>query len=275
MVSEQRRSTYAAAVSGTGESSHRSLIIQSPIRTGNPQRNSAPQRGGESDDVENPLHLNSNESSNAILVSLPLSSSSNYGTWSIAMRVALEVKNKWGIVNGSIAVSDLSSNQYPAWRRCNLMICSWLCKSVHPSIVQSIMHMEKATDVWNDLKKRFEQRDAHRISILQREIYDLKQDPLPDIHRVYVMIEKFERQLHIVNPIRLEIVHANTAQMNQQMSLNVNDELAAAVHYLNNRKNYGNAGNRIPKCTFCGMNGHTVEKCYKRHNYPSLYMLIL
>lgn len=59
MVSEQRGSTYATAVSGTGESSQRSHpstpIVQSPGRTNNPQRNSAPQRGNNSDDIKDPL----------------------------------------------------------------------------------------------------------------------------------------------------------------------------------------------------------------------------
>lgn len=207
------------------------------------------------------------------------------------MRVALEVKNKWSIVDGSIKAPDRSHPQYAAWRRCNLMICSWIFKSVSPSIAQSVMYMDKskAKEVWNDLKKRFSQQDAHRISSLQSKIYALKQgnlpvndyhtgcrilweqmselrplptckcdpqcscdlleeirserevdqvirfleglndeyktlksnilvlDPLPDMHMVFVMAEKYERQLNVenLNLNDLTYNHANIVQANQ------------------------------------------------------------
>lgn len=179
MVLDYRRPTYAAAVAGTGEAGHRSHpttpITQSPIRVSpinNPQRNTG------AEDIENPLHLNNNDSSNTVLVTPPLAGSSNYATWSVSMQVALEVKNKWGVVDGSITEPDETESRYAAWKRCNLMICAWICRSVHPSIVQSIMYMRRAKDVWNDLKKRFAQQDAHRISIMQSEIYGLKQGNL-------------------------------------------------------------------------------------------------
>ncbi|XP_050890949.1 uncharacterized protein LOC127096421 [Lathyrus oleraceus] len=48
--------------------------------------------------------------------------------------------------------------------------------SVSDSISQSIVFMENALDVWNDLKERFSQGDLMRISELQQEIYNLKQE---------------------------------------------------------------------------------------------------
>ncbi|XP_019171979.1 PREDICTED: uncharacterized protein LOC109167418 [Ipomoea nil] len=228
---------------------------------------------------------------------------------------------------------DRSHSQYAA----NFMICSWICKSVHPSIVQSIMYMDRATEVWNDLKKRFAQLDAHRISTLQNEIYSLRQgnlsvneyytkcralweqmnelrpipmckcnprcscdlieeiknerdvdciirflqglsdeynslksnvlvlDSLPDIHRVFVMAEKYEIQMNTANMNALEISHANAMQSTQT----INKDVVAAVNYFNGRRNMNNGStNKTAKCTFCGMNGHTVEKCYKKQSYP-------
>lgn len=154
MVSEPRRGSYAVAVSGTGEISKRpqptTLADRSPVRTAptiNPQRQSTPQRSVITEDIENPLFLSSNENANVILVSLPLTGNPNYGTWSISMRVALEVKNKWSVVDGTISTLERSHPQYVAWRRCNLMICSWIFKFVHPYIAQSIMYMDKAKEV--------------------------------------------------------------------------------------------------------------------------------
>ncbi|XP_019173253.1 PREDICTED: uncharacterized protein LOC109168726 [Ipomoea nil] len=189
------------------------------------------------------------------------------------MRNALEVKNKWDIVNGSFTKPARSHTQYTAWRRCNLMICSWICKLVHPSIVQSILYMDKAKEVWNDLRKRSEREVDQIIRFLQGfndEFNSLKSnvlvlDPLPDIHRVFVMAEKCERQINIMNLSGLETIHANSVQNTQITS----EDTMAAVNYFNSRKNLNNNGsNKAAKCTFCGMSGHTAEKCYKKHDYP-------
>lgn len=220
------------------------------------------------------------------------------------------------------------------------MICSWFFKSVLPSIAQSVMHMDKAKDIWNDLHRRFSQRDPHRISLLQNEIYNLKQgglsvndyytkcrtlweemnalrplpickcrprcccdlmdeirkdreidqiirflqglnddynslksgvlvlDPLPEMDKVFVMAEKLERQLSIANLTSnggFEFGHANTVQTGQNSA----EDLVAAIN-LQYGKKYPNTGggNRSAKCTYCGMSGHTIEKCYKNHGYP-------
>jgi hypothetical protein len=47
--------------------------------------------------------------------------------------------------------------------------------SVEDSIAQSIVYLENAVDVWNELKERFSHGDFIRISELQVEIYNLKQ----------------------------------------------------------------------------------------------------
>ncbi|XP_019166927.1 PREDICTED: uncharacterized protein LOC109162697 [Ipomoea nil] len=339
MVSERWRTSYAAVViTGNGESNQppnpTSSMSQPSIAA---TSHNASQRGL-AEDIENPLHLSTNENPNNILVSPPLTGSSNYGSWSIAMQAALEVKNKWSLLGGSIEPPEKTQPHYAAWRRCNLMIKSWILKSVHPTIAQSVIYMDVAKDVWNDLKKRFSQRDPHRICVLQDEIYKLKQgnysvneyykksrslweemnemrplpicqciphcscscdlidqvrkdreidqiirflqglhedynplkssvlvlDPLPEMHKVYVMAEKFERQLGINNS-SLEISHAN-AVLHEP---NTSEETVAAVSYYNGRRNMNsNGGNKSAKCTYCGMVGHTVEKCYKKHGYP-------
>ncbi|XP_031124211.1 uncharacterized protein LOC116026925 [Ipomoea triloba] len=204
--------------------------------------------------------------------------------------------------------------------------------------------MNKAVDIWNDLRRRFAQRDPHRISRLQYDIYALKQgnlsindyytkckslweemsalrplpickcepccscnlmdeirkdqeidqiirfleglnedynslksgilvlDPLPDIHKVYVMAEKHERQLNIANLSigGLEISHANAAKTSTDTVEELSQINANAVNYSNGKRYMNTTGSskNIAKCTFCGMTGHTIEKCYKKHGYP-------
>jgi hypothetical protein len=63
-----------------------------------------------------------------------------------------------------------------AWNRCNQLVSSWLLNSVSPSIAQSVVFLENAIDIWNELRERFSQGDLVRISELQQEIYALKQE---------------------------------------------------------------------------------------------------
>jgi hypothetical protein len=93
------------------------------------------------------------------------------------MRRALGGKLKLEFIDGSIPVpADQFDPSFRSWNRCNMLVHSWIMNSVSESIAQSIVFMENAFDVWNDLKERFAQSDLVRISELQQEIYALKQE---------------------------------------------------------------------------------------------------
>lgn len=81
------------------------------------------------------------------------------------------------------------------------------------------------------------------------------------------MAEKLERQLNITN-LNLngfELGHANVVQASQNNA----EELVVVVNFQYGKRNPNiGSGNRNAKCTFCGMTGHTIEKCYKKHGYP-------
>ena len=58
------------------------------------------------------------------------------------------------------------------------MVVSWLVHSVSLPIRQSVIWMDVAVDVWNDLKTRYSQGDLSRISDLQLEASSLSQNDL-------------------------------------------------------------------------------------------------
>ncbi|XP_031097043.1 uncharacterized protein LOC116001300 [Ipomoea triloba] len=313
MVSEQRRGSYVAAVAGGGESSQgaqtASPINRSPARSSSTtvsQRNlhAQNQRNYNTEKLEYPLFLSSNDNPSAVLVTPPLSGSSNYSSWSNSMQIALEIKNKWGFINGNISTPDLPKG------------------------------------VWEDLERRFSQQDAQRSSVLQNDINNLKQgslpvneyytrartlweemnalrlipicrceprcsceltdqirkerdtdqvirflqglneeynslksnvlvlEPLPEVYKVFVMAEKQERQNSLTNMNlgSLDFSHANAVNIQGNQIINADEAVSiAAVNTYNGRHNYNNKGAR---CTHCGMTGHTVDKCYKKHGYP-------
>ena len=106
----------------------------------------------------------------------PVLNHSNYHSWARSMRRALGAKNKFDFVDGSIPVPTEFDPSFKAWNRCNMLIHSWIMNSVEEAIAQSIVFLENAIDVWNELKEHFSQGDYIRISELQCEIFSLKQD---------------------------------------------------------------------------------------------------
>jgi hypothetical protein len=93
------------------------------------------------------------------------------------MRRALGGKLKLDFVDGTFPViSDPFDPSFRAWNRCNMLVHSWIMNSVSESIAHSIVYMDNAIDVWNDLKERFSQSDLVRISEIQQDIYALKQE---------------------------------------------------------------------------------------------------
>ncbi|XP_019179564.1 PREDICTED: uncharacterized protein LOC109174776 [Ipomoea nil] len=228
------------------------------------------------------------------------------------MKIALEVKNKFGFAVGSIPDPGEADPRHP----------------------------EVAADIWKALKRRYSQADPHRIAELQNQIYRnaqgnlsvneyftkcsalweklnamrpllvcecslrctcnllskmqkeraddqvirfldglsddfetiksgvLLMDPIPDMEKVLNMALKLERKLNgSIIQKNNDLVQSNALQNSQTQ---VSDEqVFVAATEANNKKKFNSGGGRnVPKCTYCGMNGHTIEKCYKKHGYP-------
>ncbi|XP_006579271.1 uncharacterized protein [Glycine max] len=127
--------------------------------------------------IDSYLYLHPNESPAVALVSPPLDSS-NYHSWSRSMMTALSAKNKVEFINGKAPEPLKSDRTHGAWSRCNNMVVSWLVHSVSIPIRQSVLWMDKAEEIWNDLKSRYAQGDLLRVSELQQEASSIKQGSL-------------------------------------------------------------------------------------------------
>nr|GMC46969.1 uncharacterized protein LOC109149920 [Ipomoea batatas] len=122
-------------------------------------------------------YIHSSENPSLLLVTIPLDGT-NYHTWSRAMKMTLLSKNKLGFVDGSVMAPEITDANYITWQRANNMVLSWLLHSMIPVIAQSILWLDTAKEVWDDLKERFCQEDVFRISDVQAEIYNIKQGDL-------------------------------------------------------------------------------------------------
>nr|GMD52741.1 uncharacterized protein LOC109181269 [Ipomoea batatas] len=121
----------------------------------------------------NPYFLHINENPALELVSFPLIGS-NYHPWARAMSMSLSCKNKLVFVNGTItkpSTDDLE--RYLAWERCNNMVVSWIVRTLSPSIGSTVLWIDTAYGVWEDLKRRFSKQDLFRIAEINSNCFDL------------------------------------------------------------------------------------------------------
>ncbi|XP_061338921.1 uncharacterized protein LOC133285673 [Gastrolobium bilobum] len=174
-----------------------SASVQEHVTEPIPVTNHSANRGNSSNynnvfdasDPGSPHFLHPNENMSLVLVS-SLMNGKNYHGWAKAMRMALWSKNKLSFVNGTITIPDVSDSRYRAWEQCNTMVLSWLHRSIKESISQSILRMDRACNVWNDLKERFSQSDVFKISNLQDDIHR--------IHKGDCMFSNYYTQLKIL-----------------------------------------------------------------------------
>nr|GMD22815.1 uncharacterized protein LOC109150247 [Ipomoea batatas] len=121
----------------------------------------------------NPYFLHPNENPALVLVSVPLDGP-NYLPWARAMTMALSCKNKIKFVNGSITKPLEDDPKFDVWSRVFSGL-SWIVRSLSPMVGQSVLWIDTAYGVWNDLKRRFSQQDLFRIAQIKCEIYQTKQ----------------------------------------------------------------------------------------------------
>ncbi|XP_045809708.1 uncharacterized protein LOC123904057 [Trifolium pratense] len=65
-----------------------------------------------------------------------------------------------------------------AWERCNNLVHSWLINSMKPQVAESVVYIENAVDVWNDLKERYLQGDRVRVATLYQDISNFMEGSL-------------------------------------------------------------------------------------------------
>ncbi|CAN1263654.1 Retrovirus-related Pol polyprotein from transposon RE1 [Linum perenne] len=95
----------------------------------------------------------------------------------------------------------------------------------------------------------------------------IRTEPLPTINQVFSMISQEEQELGI--PSSSGGVTNGTPQVlaatGDQSSGSASQAFAVA------QQNFRRGGTKRPYCTFCGLIGHTIEKCYKKVGYPPGY----
>lgn len=91
------------------------------------------------------------------------------------MSIALDAKNKFAFIDGSLARPSDSHASFRIWSRCNSMVKSWILNSVSKQIYKSILRFNDASEIWNDLSARFHITNLPRSYQISQQIWSLQQ----------------------------------------------------------------------------------------------------
>lgn len=128
-------------------------------------------------DLTSPYFLTLADNPGTILVP-DLLNGENYAAWKRSMRMALNAKNKFVFVDGTLKKPS-DTEVANLWDRCSDMVLSWLLNSIDRHLRQSLIYCTKPSDVWADLENRFSQSNHPRLYRLQRDLANLKQNNMP------------------------------------------------------------------------------------------------
>lgn len=119
-----------------------------------------------------PYFIHSNENPSLKFVDPPLNQD-NYNSWSRAMRLALNTKEKLGFVDGTIPVPN-NARDTAIW-------------------------LNTARDIWLNLKTRYSQGDAFRLSDLMEEFYAIRQGAV-DVNQYFTNLKIVWDEIQVLKP---------------------------------------------------------------------------
>ena len=158
-----------------------------------------------SQDLSSPYHVSSSDNLSFLIVPIILEGP-NYHHWFRSFQMSLISNNKIGFIDGTIEAPNSTKSLFPTWQRANMLVVSWILKVVSQSIAQSIICMDSAFDIWNDLKEMFSQGDMIRISDIQEIVSSFKQGELT-VTNYFTQLKILWDELDLFRLLSLSLIH--------------------------------------------------------------------
>ncbi|GJX92842.1 ribonuclease H-like domain-containing protein [Tanacetum coccineum] len=254
-------------------------------------------------DISDPLHLHPNDTTALTAVSIKLKGTENYQVWSCAMLLALEGKNKIGLlmelvkgliqmwfseelketydkVDGSIMfglhhqISTLKQNGSSIADYYHKLNALWKQYDAMIELPKCVCNASEGFKKHNQLLKLMQFLMGLDDSYMQIRSSILFREVLPDVRSAYATIFGEESDKVAAGSI------AGSSQRNQASTFvynvpnrnnfqrsNQNTSYGSSrPNTMNNNKQGGSSG---LVCENCGFNGHSIDRCFKIIGYPA------
>ncbi|KAF7801756.1 uncharacterized protein G2W53_040867 [Senna tora] len=160
----------------------------------------------------------------------------NYLPWSIAVKIALEAKQKVGFIDGSIK-SPEDEEEYFKWKSVDSMIKTWIVNSIADEISETFVYCHSSKALWDVLEDYFGVSCAPRLYHVQRQTKSLRQ----------------------------EINMAYSGSNEDNNAMNVKGYQPKIESSNPKKKDFSKKDKYFD---LCKVNGHTKDTCFKIHGYP-------
>ncbi|KAL2892340.1 Glutamate racemase [Bienertia sinuspersici] len=147
--------------------------------------------------MQNPLFLHLSDSATSIQID-KLQGASDYRSWKHDMEIQLTANRKFGFVTGKTAKDETDEVKAELWELCNNMVIAWIHNNVSPPIKKSIHYYTSVVDVWNHLEARLSISNGSRKYILNRQLYELKQNSA-SINDYYTQLQGLREEIDVMN----------------------------------------------------------------------------
>jgi len=154
------------------------------------------------DQYDNHFFLHNSDHAGLVLVSDRLTTGADFHSWRRSVRMALNVRNKLGFIDGTIPKPNENDREFGSWSRCNDMVATWLMNSVSKKIGQSLLFISTAEGIWSNLMSRFKQDDAPRVYEIEQRLSVVQQGSM-DVSTYYTELVTLweEYRNHVELPV--------------------------------------------------------------------------
>lgn len=101
------------------------------------------------------MNLQNSDNSGMVLVTAPLTRN-NYRSQNRAVKIALRAKQKFGMIDGTIKLSEKDSTEYEGWRKCDFMVTSQILNLISKELTDASIYTNLAKDLWDEIAERYE-----------------------------------------------------------------------------------------------------------------------
>ncbi|XP_058783548.1 uncharacterized protein LOC131658251 [Vicia villosa] len=150
-------------------------------------------------DMLDPYYKHPSDNLGLTIVTPPLNNN-NFNSWSRSLKLALMSKNKLRFIDGTLILPAATNPNFVLWNRCNNMVMAWITNSIDKDISESVLWIDSAKEIWDELHERYHQGDIFRISDLQEEIYAQKQGD-QSITQYFTTLKKLWQEFDNFRPL--------------------------------------------------------------------------
>ncbi|KAF7807674.1 uncharacterized protein G2W53_039835 [Senna tora] len=152
---------------------------------------------GTKNDAAAAWSLSNSDQPGMVLVTSPLIGS-NFVSWSLAIKTALEAKDKLGFIDGTIK-EPADESEYKKWKPVDSMVKAWVRNSIEKNLAETFMFCRSSRQLWQEIEERYGVKSGPKFYQLQQELASLRQGN-DSVTTYYNKIHRYWDELHRLRP---------------------------------------------------------------------------